>query len=158
MLPEDIAHERRRSGQKILLAHGAHVAASHAKVLQHHTFQRELFDGPVEPARDVALWPQSRIWIFNKTIHKIKKSVSKKQTIVVVVTRHTWHWRHLLRPLYANTERDKFKQKKGEPQTLCVVVGSSSTTESKEQLPHGFLLDDGSAVCPPSPAPPLFSY
>lgn len=55
MLPEDVAHEGRRSGQKVLLAHGAHVAASHAKVLQHHTFQRELFDGPVEPARDVAL-------------------------------------------------------------------------------------------------------
>ena len=156
MLPEDIAHERRRSGQKILLAHGAHVAASHAKVLQHHTFQRELFDGPVEPARDVALWPQSRIWI-NKTFTN-QKSVKNNCCCCCcnkthVDTGDTCYGHFTLTPNETNSNK-----KKGEPQTLCVVVGSSSTTESKEQLPHGFLLDDGSAVCPPSPAPPLFSY
>lgn len=43
------------------------------------------------------------------------------------------------------------KKKKGR----CALVGSSSTTELKEQLPLGFLLDDGSAVCPPPPLLPL---
>lgn len=62
MFPKNVTHERRSSGQKVLLAHGAHVSAAHAKVLKHHTFQRKLFDGPVEPARDVALGPQSRIY------------------------------------------------------------------------------------------------
>lgn len=61
VLPEDVAHEGWRAGQKVLLAHGAHVAAAHAKVLQHDAFQRELLDGPVEPARHVRLGPQARI-------------------------------------------------------------------------------------------------
>lgn len=61
MLPEDITHERRRPGQKVLFAHGAHVTSAHAKMLQNDALQRELFDGPVEPAAHVALWPQARI-------------------------------------------------------------------------------------------------
>ena len=34
---------------------------------------------------------------------------------------------------------------------LSCSLRSSSTTESNEQLPLGFLLDDASAVCPPPP-------
>ena len=78
MLPEDVAHERRRSGQKVLLAHGAHVATAHAKVLQHYTFQRKLFDGPVEPARDVALRPQSRICSSSTNQNKNSNLEKKK--------------------------------------------------------------------------------
>ena len=61
VLPEDVAHEGRRAGQKVLFAHGAHVAAAHAKLLQHDALQRKLFDGPVQPAADVHLGPQARI-------------------------------------------------------------------------------------------------
>ena len=62
VLPENVAHERRRPGQEVLLAHGAHVAASHAKLADEDALQRELFDGPGQPATHLRFRPQPRIW------------------------------------------------------------------------------------------------
>ena len=50
-----------------------------------------------------------------------------------------------------NNKRDTHTVAAEIAKVLSCSLRSSSTTESNEQLPLGFLLDDASAVCPPPP-------
>lgn len=62
MLPQNVAGEGRRDGQKLLLAEIDHGAALHlVEGVQVHGDQRELVLGPVEPVDDMLLRPLTGI-------------------------------------------------------------------------------------------------
>uniref|UniRef100_A0A6B0V8T5 Putative secreted protein n=1 Tax=Ixodes ricinus TaxID=34613 RepID=A0A6B0V8T5_IXORI len=61
VLPEDVAHERRRPGEEGLLAQRAHVLALHGEVGHVDALQAELPDRPAQPVGHVHFRPLPRV-------------------------------------------------------------------------------------------------
>lgn len=117
MLPQNVAHEWRNSGQESLFAQTAHLFAPHAEVAEVDAVQRELFDRPVQPVFDVRFTPLSWICSSPQSVRRLVReaglTLRNGQTLSILVKtseasgqrlRHLQRraggqWRHLSRQI-----------------------------------------------------------